>query len=79
MLRYTAQANYGLASGNFEVDVTDGEIRYPGDPADERINVPAIARHYWRYRMHISLEELLADEAFCDHIRSLVRDAARGI
>ena len=57
----------------------DGEIRYPGDPADERINVPAIARHYWRYRMHISLEELLADEAFCDHIRSLVRDAARGI
>ena len=28
VLRYTAQANYGLASGNFEVDVTDGEIRY---------------------------------------------------
>ena len=57
----------------------DGDIRYPGDPADERINVPAIARHYWRYRMHKPLEELLADEALCDHIRSLVRDAARGI
>ena len=28
VLRYTALANYGLASGNFEVDVEDGEIRY---------------------------------------------------
>ena len=28
VLRFTAQANYGLASGNFEVDVEDGEIRY---------------------------------------------------
>ena len=28
VLRFTAQANYGLASGNFEVDVDDGEIRY---------------------------------------------------
>ncbi len=28
VLRYTAMANYGLANGNFEVDVEDGEIRY---------------------------------------------------
>ncbi len=28
VLRFAAQANYGLASGNFEVDVGDGEIRY---------------------------------------------------
>ncbi len=28
VLRYSALANYGLANGNFEVDVRDGEIRY---------------------------------------------------
>ena len=28
VLRFAAMANYGLASGNFEVDVEDGEIRY---------------------------------------------------
>ena len=28
VLRYSALANYGLANGNFEVDVHDGEIRY---------------------------------------------------
>lgn len=28
------------------------------DPASERINVPAIHPYYWRYRMHLSLDEL---------------------
>ena len=28
VLRFAALANYGLANGNFEVDVHDGEIRY---------------------------------------------------
>ncbi|MBQ9431859.1 MAG: hypothetical protein IJU44_09945 [Kiritimatiellae bacterium] len=28
ILRYLAQANYGLRNGNFELDVKDGEIRY---------------------------------------------------
>ena len=36
----------------------DGELRRE-NPHDERINVPANSRHYWRYRMHITLEELL--------------------
>ena len=57
----------------------DSDVRYPGDPVDERINIPAIPRHYWRYRMHKTLEDLIADEGLCGHIRSLVRDAARGI
>jgi 4-alpha-glucanotransferase len=57
----------------------DGEVRYGGDPADERINIPAIPRHYWRYRMHKTLEELIADTALCEHLRSLMQDAARGV
>lgn len=34
------------------------------DPAAERINVPAIAGFYWRYRMHVTLEQLQAADAF---------------
>ncbi len=32
--------------------------------AEERINVPANPEHYWRYRMHISLDDLLKEEKF---------------
>ena len=56
---------------------TDGEVRYQGDPADERINIPAIPRHYWRYRMHCTLERLVGDESFNAHLRSLVEAASR--
>ena len=56
---------------------TDGEIRYPGNPADERINIPAIPRHYWRYRMHCTLESLIENEEFNSHVRTLVEAAGR--
>jgi 4-alpha-glucanotransferase len=46
----------------------DGELRRE-NPHDERINVPANSRHYWRYRMHITLEELLK----ADNINKLIR------
>lgn len=42
------------------------------DPFAERINIPAIPRYQWRYRMHLTLERLLAAEDFnttlCDMI-----------
>ena len=42
------------------------------DPHKERINIPAIPRYRWRYRMHLTLERLLAAEDFnttlCDMI-----------
>ena len=56
---------------------TDGNVRYGGDPADERINVPAIPRYYWRYRMHCTVESLIANEGLCGHIRSLIESGAR--
>ena len=31
--------------------------------AEETINDPTNNRHYWRYRMHVGLEDLLADGA----------------
>lgn len=38
----------------------------------ERINIPANPQHYWRYRMHISLENLMADKSFTENIRNLI-------
>ena len=42
------------------------------DPAAERINIPADANHYWRYRMHIGLEELLSANNFNAAVTALV-------
>ena len=43
------------------------------DDADaERINIPANPHHYWRYRMHVSLESLMADKSFTESIRNLI-------
>ena len=57
----------------------DGDVRYPGNPADERINIPAIPRHYWRFRMHCTLESLIANDSFNQHIRTLVEAAGRNL
>lgn len=54
----------------------DGDIRY-GLPAEERINVPAIPRYYWRYRMHLTLEELLGKADFNSKVLELVTDCGR--
>ena len=49
----------------------DGNIRY-ADPEAERINVPANPTHYWRYRMHLTLEELLNSDQFNSQVEFLV-------
>ncbi len=38
----------------------------------ERINVPANPKNYWRYRMHLTLEELLQADAFNSHLHKLI-------
>jgi 4-alpha-glucanotransferase len=48
----------------------DGELRYP-DPYEERINIPANPKHYWRYRMHISLDDLLKENRFNTVMREM--------
>jgi 4-alpha-glucanotransferase len=44
---------------------------------DERINVPANPTHYWRYRMHISLENLLKQKEFNATFKNMVVSAGR--
>ncbi len=54
----------------------DGNIRRE-NPSDEIINVPANPRHYWRYRMHISLEELKKSNDFNNHLKSMIENSGR--
>ncbi|MDR0349542.1 MAG: 4-alpha-glucanotransferase [Tannerella sp.] len=42
------------------------------DVEQERINIPARPHHYWRYRMHITLEELLSANEFNQEIREMI-------
>jgi 4-alpha-glucanotransferase len=54
----------------------DQELWHP-DPAAERINVPANPNNYWRYRMHVTLENLLASSQFSNRLRQLIQESGR--
>lgn len=47
------------------------------DPSEERINDPSIAKHFWRYRMHLTLEQLLKEDGFNNEIRDYVHNSGR--
>ena len=49
----------------------DEHLRHQ-DPDAERINIPADPNHYWRYRMHLTLEQLCSEQEFNKRVRSLV-------
>lgn len=44
---------------------------------EERINVPSNPRNYWRYRMHLTLEQLMKAEELNDKIRELIKYTGR--
>ncbi|MCQ2213994.1 MAG: 4-alpha-glucanotransferase [Bacteroidaceae bacterium] len=54
----------------------DEKLRLP-NPAEERINIPANPRHYWRYRMHISVEDLMNADEFNQKIREMIENSGR--
>ncbi|MGZ5136105.1 MAG: 4-alpha-glucanotransferase, partial [Flavitalea sp.] len=47
------------------------------NPHEERINIPANVRHYWKYRMHIPLENLLKEKHFNEELRKQVEASGR--
>jgi 4-alpha-glucanotransferase len=55
----------------------DESIRL-NNPAAERINNPGNPNHYWRYRMHLSLEQLKAMAGFNTFLREQIRHSGRG-
>ena len=54
----------------------DEQLRL-ADPNGERINIPANPRHYWRYRMHLTIEQLLQAHKFNTKIRALIENSGR--
>ena len=51
-------------------------LRLP-DANAERINIPANPKHYWRYRMHLSIEDLAANKEFMDSVTELIAQSGR--
>lgn len=55
---------------------TDVALRLP-DADAERINIPANPKHYWRYRMHLNIEDLAADKRFVQNITEMISQSGR--
>jgi 4-alpha-glucanotransferase len=47
------------------------------NPHEERINIPANPNHYWKYRMHITLEELLKEKDFSAELNEYIQNSGR--
>ena len=56
----------------------DGKLRNP-HVQEERINVPSNPRNYWRYRMHVTLEQLMKAKAFNNKIGELIECTNRAV
>ena len=55
---------------------TDEKLRL-ADAEAERINIPANPKHYWRYRMHLNLEDLLAADDFTHTLQGMIKETQR--
>lgn len=47
------------------------------NPQDERINVPSNSKNSWRYRMHISVEDLLQADEFNNELHNYIMQSGR--
>lgn len=54
----------------------DGELRRK-NPQDERINVPSDAYNRWQYRMHLTIEELLAATKYNNKVKTMIQRSRR--
>ncbi len=51
-------------------------LRRP-NPHEERINNPANSKHYWQFRMHIPLEDLIKENEFNEELKGYVQHSRR--
>ena len=54
----------------------DGELRRK-NPREERINVPSDPYNRWKYRMHITIEELLKADKYNGKLRTMITRSKR--
>lgn len=55
---------------------TDDKLRL-ADANAERINIPANPKHYWRYRMHLNIEDLIESDDFNYSLQGLLKETER--
>eukprot|EP00173_Palmaria_palmata_P004138 Plantae.Rhodophyta-Palmaria_palmata.ctg50.p1 GENE.Plantae.Rhodophyta-Palmaria_palmata.ctg50~~Plantae.Rhodophyta-Palmaria_palmata.ctg50.p1 ORF type:complete len:549 (-),score=127.63 Plantae.Rhodophyta-Palmaria_palmata.ctg50:492-2138(-) len=55
----------------------DSELKRE-NAAEEQINNPANSMHYWRFRLHIPVEDIIAKKSFISKVKSLNADSGRG-
>jgi 4-alpha-glucanotransferase len=46
-------------------------------PKDERINIPENPKHYWKYRMNITIEDLMKNDNFNDKLNYFIQSNGR--
>jgi 4-alpha-glucanotransferase len=54
----------------------NGPLRHP-DAQAERINIPADPKHYWRYRMHLTSEQLQKADNLNAELSGLIKQSGR--
>ena len=54
----------------------DGKLRLP-NPHQERINIPADPKHFWKYRMHLFMEDLLKAKEFNEQLKGYIEESER--
>jgi len=54
----------------------DGELRSK-HPREERINVPSDAYNRWKYRMHLTIEDLLKADRYNNKVRTMITRSKR--
>jgi 4-alpha-glucanotransferase len=54
----------------------DSELRSK-HPREERINVPSDSYNRWKYRMHITIEELLQASKYNNKVKTMIQRSKR--
>ena len=54
----------------------DGELRSK-NPREERINVPSDPYNRWKYRMHITIEDLLKADKYNNKVKTMIKRSKR--
>ncbi len=77
VLRMNLAAPSMLCLNSFQDWLSIDEKRRLPDIESERINIPSNPKHYWRYRMHIALEDLISDNELNYKMRALTAQSGR--
>jgi len=54
----------------------DTSLRHP-EATSQQINVPSNSNHYWRFRMHLNLEDILGHKEFIETLKGMIEDSGR--